>query len=53
LRLCGFCTKIKGREVDNREWVKVHLMCGVRTKIVTSVEVSGWTAQTPTTSSRY
>jgi protein-tyrosine phosphatase len=44
LRLCGFCTKIKGREVDNREWVKVHLMCGVRTKIVTSVEVSGWTA---------
>ena len=33
-----------GREVDNREWVKVHLMCGVRTKIVTSVEVSGWAA---------
>jgi hypothetical protein len=24
-------------------WVKVHLMCGVHTKIVSSVEVSGWT----------
>jgi len=33
-----------GREVDNREWVKVHLMCGVNTKIVTAVDVSGWTA---------
>jgi len=29
---------------DNREWVKVHLMCGVNTKTVTSVEVSGWMA---------
>ncbi len=26
-----------GRETDNREWLKAHLMCGVRTKIVTSV----------------
>jgi hypothetical protein len=33
-----------GREVDNREWVKVHLMCGVNTRIVTAVDVSGWTA---------
>jgi transposase len=33
-----------GREVDNREWVKLHLMCGVNTKIVTAVDVSGWTA---------
>jgi transposase len=33
-----------GREVDNREWVKVHLMCGVNTKIVTAVDVSGWAA---------
>ncbi len=33
-----------GRETDNREWLKAHLMCGVRTKIVTSVEVSGWAA---------
>ena len=33
-----------GRETDNREWLKAHLMCGVRTKIVTGVEVSGWAA---------
>ncbi len=33
-----------GREVDNREWVKVHLMCGVNTKVVTAVDVSGWAA---------
>jgi transposase len=33
-----------GRETDNREWVKCHLMCGAQTKIVTSVEISGWTA---------
>ncbi len=30
--------------MDNREWVKLHLMCGVTTHIVTSAEVSGWTA---------
>jgi transposase len=33
-----------GREVDNREWVKCHLMCGVNTRIVSAVDVSGWTA---------
>jgi transposase len=33
-----------GREVDNREWVKVHLMCGVNTKVVTAVDISGWAA---------
>lgn len=30
-----------GQTIDKREWVKVHLMCGVKTNIVTSVEVSG------------
>jgi transposase len=30
-----------GQEVDTHDWVKVHLMCGVKTNIVTSVEVSG------------
>jgi transposase len=25
-----------------REWVKAHLMCGTRTNVVTSVEVSDW-----------
>jgi transposase len=43
-RFVRWFNKKYGREVDNREWVKVHLMCGVRTKIVTGVEVSGWTA---------
>jgi Transposase DDE domain len=37
-----------GREVDNREWVKVHLMCGVNTKIVSAVDVSGWAANDTT-----
>jgi hypothetical protein len=33
-----------GRVTDNREWVKLHLMCGTNTKVVTGVEVLGWTA---------
>jgi hypothetical protein len=33
-----------GREVNNREWVKVHLMCGVNTKTVAAVDISGWAA---------
>ena len=28
-----------GKEMKERQWVKVHLMCGVRTNIVTSVEI--------------
>lgn len=43
-RYVRWFNKKYGREVDNREWVKVHLMCGVNTKIVTAVDVSGWTA---------
>jgi transposase len=27
-------------EVNRKDWVKVHLMCGVKTNIVTSVEIS-------------
>jgi transposase len=30
-----------GEKEDARQWLKLHLMCGVRTNIVTSVEVSG------------
>lgn len=30
-----------GREVDNHDWVKLHLMTGVKTNIVSSVEISG------------
>ena len=29
-----------GKEEDRRLWLKVHLMCGVKTNIVTSVEIS-------------
>jgi transposase len=43
-RFIRWFNKKYGREIDNREWVKVHLMCGVDTKIVTSVDVSGWAA---------
>lgn len=43
-RFVKWFNKKYGREVDNREWVKVHLMCGVNTNIVTSAEMSGWSA---------
>lgn len=29
------------RETFKREWVKVHIMCGVKTNIVTAVEIAG------------
>src|SRR3712207_2251534 len=37
-----------GRETDNREWVKCHLMVGTQTKIVTAIDISGWTANDTT-----
>lgn len=43
-RFVRWYNKKYGKEVDNRQWIKCHLMCGVKTKIVTSVEISGWTA---------
>ncbi len=43
-RFVRWYSKKHQRVKDNREWVKVHLMCGTNTKTVTSVEVSGWTA---------
>jgi transposase len=43
-RFVRWYNKKYGREVDNREWVKVHLMCGANTKVVTAVDISGWTA---------
>jgi transposase len=30
-----------GKEMDQHDWIKVHLMCGVKTNIVTSVEITG------------
>ena len=43
-RYVTWFNKKHGRQTDNREWVKVHLMCGARTKIVTGVDVSACTA---------
>ena len=33
-----------GKEMDNREWLKCHALCGVRTNIITDVEISGWSS---------
>ena len=41
-RLGGWYDKRYGK-VDRREWFKAHLVCGVKTKIVTGVDISGWT----------
>ncbi len=30
-----------GKEASKREWVKAHVMCGVKTNVVTSAEISG------------
>lgn len=43
-RFIRWYNKKYGREIDNREWVKCHVMCGVLTNIVTSVDISGWEA---------
>ena len=43
-RFVRWFNKKYGRELDNQEWVKVHLMAGVKTHVVTSVEISGWAA---------
>ncbi|HZQ29118.1 MAG TPA: transposase [Acidimicrobiales bacterium] len=47
-RFIRWFNKKYGRETDNREWVKLHLMCGVNTHVVTSAEVSGWAANDTT-----
>ncbi len=47
-RYVRWFNKKYGRETDNREWVKVHLMCGVSTKVVTAVDISGWAANDTT-----
>jgi transposase len=43
-RYVRWFNKKYGCEVDNWEWVKCHLMCGVNTRIVSAVDVGGWTA---------
>src|SRR5215211_6767535 len=47
-RFVTWFNKKYGREIDNREWVKAHLMCGVNTKVVTAVDISGWAANDTT-----
>jgi len=47
-RFIRWYNKKYGREIDNREWIKVHLIRGVRTNIVTSAEMSGWAAHDTT-----
>ncbi|MDO8531996.1 MAG: transposase [Dehalococcoidia bacterium] len=47
-RFVRWYNKKYGREIDNREWVKVHLMCGVKTHTVTAAEISGWAANDTT-----
>lgn len=42
-----------GKEEDRRMWIKVHLMCGVKTNIVTSVEISEAIQTTTVTSNRF
>jgi transposase len=43
-RFVRWYNKKWGRVLDNQEWVKAHVMCGVKTHTVTSVEVSDWKA---------
>ena len=51
-----------GHEQDNHDWLKLHAMVGVKTNVVTSVEISGrhahdspfprpWSGERPATSS--
>lgn len=47
-RFVRWYSKKYGQEVDNREWIKLHAMCGVRTHIVTAATVTGWTAHDTT-----
>jgi hypothetical protein len=47
-RFVRWFNKKYGRETDNRTWVKCHLMVGTLTKIVSGVEISGWTANDTT-----
>lgn len=42
-RYAKWVEKKYGRRDEYRDWFKAHLVCGVRTKIVTGVDISGWT----------
>ena len=47
-RFVSWYNKKHRRVVDNREWVKMHLICGTNTHIVTEVRISGWDANDTT-----
>ena len=40
--LCNGCRRSTATRklIEKREWVKVHLMCGVKTNVVTAVEIT-------------
>jgi transposase len=42
-RFLRWYDKKYGYEKQKREWFKAHLVCGVQTKIITGVDISGWT----------
>jgi transposase len=31
-----------GHKAHSREWFKCHMVCGVKTKVITAVDISGW-----------
>jgi transposase len=43
-RFIRWFDKKYGKEVDTHEWVKLHVITGVQTNIVTAADVSDWTA---------
>jgi Transposase DDE domain len=47
-RFVRWFNKKYGRETDNRRWVKCHMMCGVKTKTITGIDISGWAANDTT-----
>ena len=47
-RFVSWCNKKPGRVIDNRKWMKMHIMCGTKTHIVTEVRISGWEAHDTT-----
>ena len=47
-RFVSWYNKKHKKVVDNREWVKAHIISGVRTHIITEVRISGWNAHDTT-----
>lgn len=43
-RTVTWFNKKHGRIMDNREWVKAHIICGVKTNVIVAADVSGWRA---------